>query len=58
MQEKVGGGVKCLAIDGGLQYDGVAGWQEIGLQGGRRLVNDVDDGVGCSRGSVLWPGDQ
>ena len=58
MQEKVGGGFKCLAIDGGLQYDRVAGWQEIGLQCGRRLVNDEDNGVGSSRGLVLWPGDQ
>ena len=40
MEENVGGGFKCLAIDGGLQYDGVAGWQEIGLQCGWRLVND------------------
>ena len=57
-----------MAIDGGLQSGkrwgcrvgawGVAGWQEMGLQGGRRLVNDLDYGVGRSRGSVLWPGDQ
>ena len=30
----------------------------IGWQGGRRLVNDLDDGVGRSLGPVLWPGDQ
>ena len=38
--------------------DWVAGWVHGGLQGGRRLVNDLDYGVGRSRGSVLWPGDQ
>ena len=57
MGENVGGGFKCVAIDGGLQYDGVAGWQEIGLQCGWRLVNDGENGVSFSRGLVLWPGD-
>ena len=34
--------------------DWVAGWVHGGLQGGRRLVNDLDYGVGVDR----WPGDQ
>ena len=33
--------------------DGVAGWQEMGLQGGSRLVNDLDYGVGPILGPVL-----
>ena len=43
-------------VAGGLQVgcSRVAG----GLQGGSRLVNDLDYGVGRSRGSVRWPGDQ
>ena len=42
MQEKVGGGFKCLAIDGvaGVAGLGLQGDRELGLQGGKGLVND------------------
>ena len=34
---------------------GVAGWQEMGLQGGWRLVNDGENGVSLSRGWFCGP---